>query len=80
VTRIAAFKQDLHTHDRIVLLLEVDQPKLEVIPLAEDCPGFAGLFGPMEHALGINPSWYLDIMTPVFEATPIVLYLRNPEP
>lgn len=77
---MAAFKEDLYSHDRIVLLVEVDQPGPEIIPLPEDCPGFATLFGPMEQALGINPSWYLDIMTPAFEAKPVVLFLRNPEP
>jgi hypothetical protein len=80
VTRIAAFKQDLHTHDRIVLLLEIDHPAVEVITLPEDCPGFSALFGPMEQELGVNPSWYLEIMTPVFEPTPVVLYIRDQEP
>lgn len=80
VTRIAAFKQDLYSHDGIVLLLEVDQPTTETLVLPEDCPGFSALFGPMEQELGIDPSWYMEIMTPVFEATPIVLYLRDQEP
>jgi hypothetical protein len=80
VSRIAAFKQDLHSYDRIVLLLEVDRPTTEVLVLPEDCPGFSALFGPMEQELGIDPSWYLEIMTPVFEATPTVLYLRDQEP
>lgn len=77
VTKVAAFKQDLHSHDRIVLLIEVRRSSGDVLALSEDCPGFAGLFGPMEQALGIDPSWYLAIMTPSFEATPTVLYLRE---
>lgn len=77
VSKVAAVKQDLHRHDRIVLLIEVQRSGREVLTVSEDCPGFAGLFGPMEQALGIDPSWYLDIMTPVFEATPTVLYLRE---
>ena len=80
VTRIAAFKEDLYSHDRIVLLIEIDHPQVEVLALPEDCPGFTTLFGPMEQGLGINPSWYLEIMTPVFEATPVVLFLRDQEP
>ena len=79
VRKVAAVKQDLHSHDRIVLLIEVQRPSGEVLTLSEDCPGFAGLFGPMEQALGIDPSWYLEIMTPAFEATPTVLYLREQE-
>ncbi len=77
VTRIAACKQDLHTSDRILLLIEVRKSGTEVLSIAEDCPGFADLFGPMERELGLNPSWYLDIMTPAFDPTPTVLYLRS---
>lgn len=80
VRKIAAFKQDLHTHDRIVLLIEVSLAGDQVITLPEDSPGFAGLFGPMEQALGIDPSWYLEIMTPAFAPTPQVLYLRSVDP
>ena len=76
---MAAVKQDRHSHDRIVLLIEVRRSSSEVLTLPENCPGFAGLFGPMEQALGIDPSWYLEIMTPAFEATPTVLYLREPD-
>lgn len=77
VSKVAAVKQDLHSHDRIVLLIEVQRSDSEMLTVSEDCPGFAGLFGPMEQALGIDPSWYLEIMTPAFEATPTVLYLRE---
>jgi hypothetical protein len=77
VRKIAAFKQDQHSHDRIVLLIEVSLAGDQVITLPEDSPGFADLFGPMEQALGIDPSWYLEIMTPVFAATPRILYLRS---
>jgi hypothetical protein len=79
VSKVAAFKQDLRTYDRIVLLFEVATGGDPLLTLSEDCPGFAGLFGPMEEGLGINPSWYLDIMTPAFEPTPIVLYVRSEE-
>ena len=80
VQRIAAFKQDLETHDRIVLLIEVSLAGDQLLTLPEDCPGFEGLFGPMEQALGVNPAWYLEIMTPVFKPTPQVLYLRSVDP
>ncbi len=79
VRKVAAYKQDLHTHDVIVLVLEVFRAANQVLTLLEEDPGFATLFAPMEEALGINPSWYLEIMTPVFAATPVVLYVRDPE-
>lgn len=77
VTRIAACKVDLHTYDRIMLLVEVQKGSTEQLSISEDCRGFATLFGPMERELGLNPSWYLDIMTPAFDPTPTVLYLRS---
>ncbi len=77
VHRIAAFKQDLGTHDCITLLIEVRRAEPQLLTLSEECPGFAALFGPMEQALGIDPSWYLEIMTPAFEPAPMVLYLRD---
>jgi hypothetical protein len=79
VRKIAAFKQDLLTHDRVVMVIEVNRAGEQVLTLSEDSPGFATLFAPMEEALGINPSWYLEIMTPVLEPTPTVLYLRSLE-
>lgn len=80
ITRIAAFKQDLHTHDRVVLLIEVSSSGDPTVTISEDCPGFSDLFGPMEEALGVNPRWYLDIMAPAFEPTPTVLYLSSHSP
>lgn len=76
VRRVGAFKQDLGSHDQIVLLVEIAREEGEVISLPESCPGFAALFGPMEQVLGISPAWYLDIMTPAFAPTPVTLYLR----
>jgi len=77
VNKVAAFKQDRFTYDRIVLLFEVSTPGDPILSLSEECPGFADLFGPMEGALGINPRWYVEIMTPAFEPTPVVLYVRS---
>lgn len=79
VARVSAFKRDLHTHDEIVLLIELSHPVPETLTLPESCPGFSQLFRPMEEALGVDPIWYLTIMTPVFEPTPVALYLRAPE-
>jgi hypothetical protein len=79
VRRVAAFKEDLHTHDRVVLLIDVARGGDPVLRVPEDCPGFATLFGPMEEALGIDPGWYLTIMTPSFAPTPTVLYVRAAE-
>ncbi|MBK6781593.1 MAG: hypothetical protein IPI38_09460 [Gemmatimonadetes bacterium] len=77
IQRIAAFKQDLGSHDRIVLAIDATRSSEEPVLLSEDCPGFADLFGQMEAALGINPGWYLEIMMPAFEATPRVIYVRE---
>ena len=79
VRKITAGKRDLDTHDLIVLHFLVDLAGDPTITLSEDCPGFADLFGPLETALGVNPRWYLEIMTPVFAPSPIVLYLRDPD-
>lgn len=77
VTRIAAHKIDLMTTDEIVMVVESQKQQLETVELSEEWPGFRDLFGPMERELGVNPSWYLEIMTPAFEARPTVLYLRD---
>lgn len=77
VERIAAYKQDLYSYDRIVLLIETRKQTVDTIALSEESPGFTTLFGPMEKELGVDPSWYLQIMTPVFEPTPTVLYIRD---
>ncbi|MEP6689721.1 MAG: hypothetical protein ABJD07_01125 [Gemmatimonadaceae bacterium] len=76
VRRAAAYKRDLYTTDAIMLLLELDAPGPAMLELSEEWPGFADLFGGMERALGVSPSWYVEIMVPVFEATPRVLYER----
>jgi hypothetical protein len=77
VTRMAAYKQDLFTTDEIILVVEIQKQQLETIQLSEEWKGFTELFGPMERELGVNPSWYLEIMTPAFEAKPTVLYMRS---
>ncbi len=77
VERVVAHKQDLGTHDMIVLLVEA-QGSTEPILLAEEMPGFADLFGPMETHLGVSPAWYPDIMLPAFAPTPMLLYPTTP--
>lgn len=79
VRKVAAYKLDLQSHHQIVLLVELLGLRHAVISLPESCPGFAGLFGPMDQALGINPQAYLEIMTPTLEPTPTVLYIRPGE-
>jgi hypothetical protein len=74
---MAAFKRDLGTHDQIVLMVEAQVSGDPVVTLSEDFPGFADLFGPMEAELGIDPRWYLEIMTPAFAPAPQVIYLRD---
>lgn len=78
VERIVALKQDLGTHDLIILLVDAEGAA-EPLLLAEEMPGFADLFGAMETHLGVSPGWYPEIMLPAFEATPMVLYRRSPD-
>jgi hypothetical protein len=77
VRRATAFKRDLHTSDEIVLVLELDSPAPPLVELTERSPGFDELFGGMERALGVSPEWYVEIMLPVFEPTPRVLFERG---
>jgi hypothetical protein len=44
--------------------------------VSEEWPGFQELFRVMEKELGISPGWYMEIMTPVFEPTPRLLFDR----
>jgi hypothetical protein len=76
VCRISAYKLDLKSHDQVVLLIQVAGLRHEKIVLPQDCPGFAGLFGPMEQALGIDPRPYLEVMAASVAPIPTVLYLR----
>jgi hypothetical protein len=74
VTRIQAYKRDLVTTDCICLRFErgPDRPAVE---LSEEWQGFADLFGALERRFPtIPPSWYVDIMTPAFEAKRTVLF------
>jgi len=75
VTRVVAYKRDAYTTDCIVLAVERDATP-GLVEISEEWPGFADLFGAMETALGVSPSWYLEIMTPAFAPTPRVLYVR----
>jgi hypothetical protein len=75
VRRVVAYKRDLYTADCIVLAVEYGVP-LGVVELPESWPGFSELFGAMEAALGVSPSWYLEIMTPAFAPSPRILYAR----
>ncbi len=76
VRRAAAYKRDLLTTDEIIVVFELDAPSQHVIEVAESWPGFAILFEGMERALGVSPDWYMNIMLPVFEQTPTMLYER----
>jgi len=80
VSRISAFKRDRFTTDEIILRVESSSPAGQPLALSEEWPGFASLFGPLERALGVSPAWYIDIMTPAFEATPRLLYDRSQQP
>lgn len=79
VTRIAAYKLDRQPHAQVVLLIQVAGLRHFPITLPQDCPGFATLFAPMEHALGIDPRPYLEVMAATVEPIPTVLYLRRPQ-
>lgn len=71
VREIVAFKRDLYTTDCICLALlladgvvEVDEEMVDFIPFREA----------MEQRFGLSADWYIAIMTPVFEPTPMRLY------
>jgi hypothetical protein len=72
---VIAYKRDLFTTDEICLVFESDDftGGREV---SEEWPGFKELFGEMERELGVSPGWYMEIMTPVFEPTPRLLFDR----
>jgi hypothetical protein len=80
VRRAFACKRDRITTDEVVLALELDPPAPALLEVSEESPGFAELFGGMERALGVSPTWYLEIMVPVFEPTPRTLYERPGAP
>jgi len=74
VARIQAYKLDLVTTDCICLLFEFRAGRASV-QISEEWPGFADLFGPLErHFPTIPESWYVDVMTPAFEAKQTVLF------
>lgn len=74
VRRITAFKRDLFAYDCICLMLALPEA---VIELREDMEGFTDVCAAMERQFGLSPGWFLEIMTPAFEATPRDLY-RHP--
>lgn len=79
VRSVIAYKRDLFTTDEICLVFESDD-FTGAREVSEEWPGFPELFGPMEKEFGISPGWYMEIMTPVFEPTPRLLYDRAAHP
>jgi hypothetical protein len=73
VRRITAFKRDAYTHDCICLLLAMPEA---VIEIREDMEGFAPFREAMERHFALSPDWFLQMMTPAFETTPLDLYLH----
>ena len=73
---IAAYKRDLGVTDAICVAFELAGPT--VVEVTEEDAGFESLFGALERRFGVEPSWYIEIMEPAFEATPRVLY-QHPE-
>jgi hypothetical protein len=74
VARIQAYKLDLITTDCICLLFEFGLGRAP-IQVSEEWPGFADLFGPLSNAFpSIPESWYVEVMSPTFEAKRRVLY------
>lgn len=79
VRRIVAFKVDLLTTDVICLTLQLPDGTGAVVN--ERMEGFADWMTAMgEHIPLADESWYLTIMTPVFEPTPILLYDADAAP
>jgi hypothetical protein len=75
ITRITAFKRDLMAYDRICVAMMLGDSTIEI---DEQMPGFVPWREAMEQRFAVSPCWYLEIMTPVFEPTPMDLY-RLPE-
>ena len=69
---IMAYKRDLGIPDAICLGFELAGPT--VVEVTEEDAGFEALFGALERHFGVDASWYIEIMEPVFEATPRLLY------
>ena len=77
VARIQTYKLDLFTTDCICLLFESrsGQPPVQV---SEEWEGFNDLFGPLSAAFpSIPQSWYMEVMSPPFQAKRTVLYDAN---
>jgi len=79
ITRITAAKHDLGGVTRVVLMVEAEVSGDPVITLSQEYAGFAGLFGPMEAELGLNPEGYLEGMPASRAPAPTVLYIRDIE-
>jgi hypothetical protein len=79
VRSVIAYKRDLFATDEICLVFESDD-FTGVREVSEEWAGFQELFGVMEKELGISPGWYMEIMTPVFEPTPRLLFDRAAHP
>ena len=76
VERIATSKLDLFTTDCVVLDFTLRDGSS--IRVSEEWPGFADLFGPLQAAFpALSPGWYLEVMTPAFEAKPTLLFQRS---
>ena len=76
ITKIIAFKRDLYVVDTICLVIEINDIFYEI---NEEMNGFSDLFGFMEKILSVSPRWYIDIMTPAFEANMKVIYEKKAE-
>lgn len=74
VSRIQTYKIDLLTADCICLLFESRSGQAPV-QVSEEWAGFPDLFGPLSAAFpSIPQSWYIEVMSPAFEAKRTVLY------
>ncbi len=79
VQQIVAFKRDLFSSDLICLAFALRagcQSGAAFVELDESMEGFQELFGPLERVFGVSPTWYNDIMVPVFETKMTVLFER----
>lgn len=80
VRRIQAYKLDLVTTDCICLLFELG-PGSASVQVSEEWLGFQELFGPLVRRFPEIPaSWYVDIMTPPFEAKRTILFTASDQP
>lgn len=77
VVRVAAFKRDLFITDELVVAFETDDGPGRTTEVSEEWPGFQELLSGLETGLGIDASWYGDVIQPPFATNFREIYNRG---